>query len=233
MIWRFSVTAFSQFPSNAALRASSPNWRRVCCFCAKDLFLPTTSDCKRYSSRRRRYFTYQKPRACARHHDVNELPGEFTVVLEVQQRVASCAPGPPALRASFDQYFIGLTESLRADFGLDALLQLLQLAMTPVLFGGRHIVLPAGRKRARTWRVHSEVDLVATCSFQQFQRLQELCFRFPGKPDDDIGGDRCLGHALSRELNSIEPIVACIRSPHAAQDVIVSGLDREIHVLAN
>ena len=135
--------------------------------------------------------------------------------------------------ASFDEHFIRLAESLGVDLGLNALLQLLELAMPPLLFGMRDIVLPASRERARPRRVHGEVDLVATRPFQQIERLQELRFGFPGKPDDDIGGDCCFRHALARELNAIEPIVACVGAPHAAQDVVVPGLDRQIHVLAN
>ncbi len=79
---------------------------------------------------------------------------------------------------SFDEHLIRFAESLGIDLGLNTLLQLLELAMPPLLFGERDVVLPASRERAGPRRVHCEVDLVATRLFQQIERLQELRFRF-------------------------------------------------------
>src|SRR5215207_3687863 len=105
MIWRFSVTASSQFPSKAAFRASSPSWRRVSCFCAKVPFLPT-SDGEIHSSGRRNWLTHQEPGARARHLDVHELPVQIAIVVEVDQGIPPCAPGPPPFGPSFDEHFV-------------------------------------------------------------------------------------------------------------------------------
>src|SRR5688500_18640435 len=97
MIWRFSVTASSQFPSKAALRASSPSWRRVSCFCANVPFLPNLLPIEigeTQSTRRGYWFTHQEPRARARYFDIHELAVETAVVVEVQQGIAARAPGP-------------------------------------------------------------------------------------------------------------------------------------------
>src|SRR5215203_5906995 len=136
MIWRLRVTASSQFPSKAARRASSPSWRRVSCFCANVSFLPILLPAvasRTHSSGNRNWLTDQEPWARTRHLDVDKLSIQFTIVVEVQQRIASCSPGPPALGSSFHEHFIGLSKSLNVDLGLNPLLQLLQFVVPPVL----------------------------------------------------------------------------------------------------
>src|SRR3954451_4010165 len=119
------------------------------------------------------------------------------------------------------------------NFCLNTLLKLLQCLVPAPLLINWNVVLPAGRKRAGSRRVHRQMDLVTAGSTQQIVGMKELSFGLSREPNDDVSGDGRLGHTFASLCDAINPQITRVTSAHSRQNVVITGLYGQVPVLAN
>src|SRR5438445_8806841 len=62
--------------------------------------------------------------------------------------------------------------------------------------------------------------------------INKVLVRLTRKADDDIGGDGELRRLAAQRGDHLEIIPAAIEAPHAFQDAVAAGLERDVQVTA-
>src|SRR5262249_8009109 len=81
-------------------------------------------------------------------------------------------------------------------------------------------------------RVDEREGAVVADRFCHLERLIEILVRLAGEADDDVSGQRAVGHVLANERDTVEVALASIGPPHALEDRARARLERQMNGLA-
>lgn len=96
----------------------------------------------------------------------------------------------------------------------------------------RHLV---GHRRGRSvfaGRIFKEVGVVELDLADECHRLFEVFVRFPGKANDNIGGEADAGVHRPEFLNDAEEAIAGVAAVHELQDAVAAALERDVGAFA-
>ena len=141
--------------------------------------------------------------------------------------------GTAVLGHSLDEHLDVVAEQRLVSLQGDAALDVEEVVEAALLLDERHVVGPARGRGAGSYRVRLDVDDVIADVAEQLNRALELCFRLAAEADDDVGGQGQVGDGGHRGGDLLAVLGDAVDATHAAKELIVTGLHREVELFAH
>ena len=155
-------------------------------------------------------------------------------MVEENQLVGTGSALPSTLLASFDQDLNGLAQKSGVGLPQDAFLETIQFLQPALLILGSHIVRHGAiGNGTRPSGIGGGVNLVKAQFGHQLQRTLILRFGLAGEADNYIGAERYAGDSVADAAHQLPIFVPGVGAAHPAKDFIVTGLHRQVDMLAN